>query len=274
MSHGGGPGGGGSPQRGRLFKVDFPSAKFWVQIVFGGGWVSDPKAPPPPSHKQRCDGGHPATFLRGDLHETPPLRSQCQALQRMTGSPHLFHTWCGSGEGQPIRLGVLVVRARLVLRLADTLPPGRGGGGAGKSKNGRTPQEEGGGTPPWTPPPQTKGTIAGKNETYPWETLVGPFSVHTFLGLRPHPLLSSNPSPGDGGRRPKLRQFFGCQWVGGLAGVGQGPNPPPPSSRGQPHATKTRSDPRRVRMSSGERPIGAAKGKQSDTEALCQPPPP
>ena len=27
-------------------------------------------------------------------------------------------------------------------------------------------------------------------------------------------------------------------------------------------------------MSSGERPIGAAKGEQSDTEALCQPPPP
>ena len=27
-------------------------------------------------------------------------------------------------------------------------------------------------------------------------------------------------------------------------------------------------------MSSGERPTGAAKGNQSDTEALCQPPPP
>ena len=27
-------------------------------------------------------------------------------------------------------------------------------------------------------------------------------------------------------------------------------------------------------MSSGERTIGAAKGKQSDTEALCPPPPP
>ena len=27
-------------------------------------------------------------------------------------------------------------------------------------------------------------------------------------------------------------------------------------------------------MSSGERPIGAAKGTQSDTKALCQPPPP
>ena len=32
--------------------------------------------------------------------------------------------------------------------------------------------------------------------------------------------------------------------------------------------------PRRVRMSSGERPIGAAKGKQPDTEALCQTPTP
>ena len=38
--------------------------------------------------------------------------------------------------------------------------------------------------------------------------------------------------------------------------------------------TKTRSGPQRVRMSSGERPIGAAKGKQSDTEALCLTPPP
>ena len=36
----------------------------------------------------------------------------------------------------------------------------------------------------------------------------------------------------------------------------------------------TRSDPQRGRMSSGERPIGAAKGKQPNTEALCQPPPP
>ena len=47
----------------------------------------------------------------------------------------------------------------------------------------------------------------------------------------------------------------------------QPPTPPPPQ-------TKTRLGPQRVRMSSGERPIGAAKGKQSHTEALCQPPPP
>ena len=46
------------------------------------------------------------------------------------------------------------------------------------------------------------------------------------------------------------------------------------SSGGSVGTTKARSDPQRVRMSSGERPIGAAKGKQSDTEALCQPPPP
>ena len=46
--------------------------------------------------------------------------------------------------------------------------------------------------------------------------------------------------------------------------------PPPPTV----DTTKTRSGPQRVRMSSGERQIGAAKGKQSDTEALCQTPPP
>ena len=45
------------------------------------------------------------------------------------------------------------------------------------------------------------------------------------------------------------------------------------SSRGSVDTTKTRPGPQRVRMSSGERPIDAAKGKQSDTEALCQPPP-
>ena len=40
------------------------------------------------------------------------------------------------------------------------------------------------------------------------------------------------------------------------------------SSRGSVDTTKTRSGPQRVRMNSGERPIGAATGKQSDTEAL------
>ena len=46
------------------------------------------------------------------------------------------------------------------------------------------------------------------------------------------------------------------------------------SSGGSVDTTKTRSGPQRVRLSSGKRPIGAAKGKPSDTEAFCQPPPP
>ena len=46
------------------------------------------------------------------------------------------------------------------------------------------------------------------------------------------------------------------------------------SSGGSVETTKTQSDPQRVRMSSGERPKGAAKGKQPNPEALCQPPPP
>ena len=46
------------------------------------------------------------------------------------------------------------------------------------------------------------------------------------------------------------------------------------SSGGSVDTTKTRSGPQRVRMSSGARPTGTAKGKQPNTEALCQPPPP
>ena len=53
-----------------------------------------------------------------------------------------------------------------------------------------------------------------------------------------------------------------------------GHSPPPPPSGGSVDTTKTRSGPQRVQMCNGERPIGAAKGKQSDPEALCQPPPP
>ena len=46
------------------------------------------------------------------------------------------------------------------------------------------------------------------------------------------------------------------------------------SSGGSVDTTKTRSDPQRVRMSSGERPMGAAKGTQPDAKALCRTPPP
>ena len=79
---------------------------------------------------------------------------------------------------------------------------------------------------------------------------------------------------------PPPPAFDGCTWSTARA-TAPSPGRPTPrvvkqdtSSGGSVDTTKTRSDPQRVRMSSGERPIGAAKGKQSDTEALCQPPPP
>ena len=74
-----------------------------------------------------------------------------------------------------------------------------------------------------------------------------------------------------------------CIWMHPVNGTATAPSPGRPapgvvkqdkSSGGSVDTTKTRSGPQRVRMSSGERPIGAAKGKQSDTEALCHPPPP
>ena len=74
-----------------------------------------------------------------------------------------------------------------------------------------------------------------------------------------------------------------CIWMPLVNGTGNSPSPGRPtpgvvkrdkSSGGSVDTTKTRSGPQRVRMSSGERPIGAAKGKQPDTEALCHPPPP
>ena len=46
------------------------------------------------------------------------------------------------------------------------------------------------------------------------------------------------------------------------------------SSRGPVDTNKTRSDPQRVRMCKGEMPIGAAKGKATNTMASCQTLPP
>ena len=71
---------------------------------------------------------------------------------------------------------------------------------------------------------------------------------------------------------PGQRQRHGQQSFSGTADPGVVKQDK--SSGGSVDTTETRSGPQRVRMSSGERPIGAAKGKQPDTEALCQPPPP
>ena len=82
----------------------------------------------------------------------------------------------------------------------------------GKYWNGRTPQEEGGAPPPWTPRPKTKVTIAGPNEIYNRENIVGPFLVHKLLGLRPPPPLSNTPRP-----RP-----LGVIWWGGRGAFWRG----------------------------------------------------
>ena len=72
-----------------------------------------------------------------------------------------------------------------------------------------------------------------------------------------------------------------CIWMHRVNGTGNSPSPGRPtpvvvkqdkSSGGSVGTTTTRSDPQRVRMSSGERPIGTTEGKQPNTEALCQAP--
>ena len=74
-----------------------------------------------------------------------------------------------------------------------------------------------------------------------------------------------------------------CIWMHLVNGTGSSPSlgqlspgvvKQDKSSGGSVDTTKTRSGPQRVRMSSRERPIGAARGKQPNTEALCQAPPP
>ena len=65
-------------------------------------------------------------------------------------------------------------------------------------------------------------------------------------------------------------------------GMGNSPSPGQPtpgvvkqdkSSGGSVGMTNTRSDPQRVGICEGGRPMGAAKGRQTDTMASCQPPP-
>ena len=85
-------------------------------------------------------------------------------------------------------------------------------------------------------------------------------------------LESANPAWTRSVHLDALGQRHGQQPVSGTADPGVVKQDK--SSRGSVDTTKTRLGPQRVRMSSGERPIVAAKGKQSDTEALCQIPPP
>ena len=80
---------------------------------------------------------------------------------------------------------------------------------------------------------------------------------------------SGHPQTGGGGTLPN----------GGCWAPGGSPNRPPPplrspAPRHRDDTPKTRSEDRRVGMCKGERPMGAAKGTQTNTMASCPPPPP
>ena len=125
--------------------------------------------------------------------------------------------------------------------------------------------------------------------TYSWPKRIqevrpppSPAGAFAFV-LRPLPFDATRfltPPP----QTPKPPHGLGvCVWMHLVNGTGNGPSPGRPtpgvvkqdkSSRGSVATTTARLGPQRVRMSGGERPIGAAKGKQSATEALCQPPAP
>ena len=108
-------------------------------------------------------------------------------------------------------------------------------------------------------------------------------AFHGFAPTPPHPVtLISLPPPR---QNPAWTRSCasGCTWSTARA-TAPSPGRPTPrvvkqgkSSGGSVDTTKTRSGPQRVRMSSGERPIGTAKGKRTNTRASCQtpyPPPP
>ena len=114
---------------------------------------------------------------------------------------------------------------------------------------------------------------AGRFTCSPMLSMLPPPSPHAHTGAGKSVLESANP-------RMDSQCASGCPSSTARATAPSLGRPTPgvvkqdKSSGGSVDITKTRSDPQRVRMSSGERPIGAAKGKQSDTEALCPPPPP
>ena len=114
----------------------------------------------------------------------------------------------------------------------------------------------------WSPAPQswrpsTRTCAKSAKRTCPWCAPPPP----------PPPCYPLDPRPNG---RTSIR--MGAYYRGGT------PPPPAPTHTTKPNTQPNRSDPQRVRMSTGERPLGAAKGeqpnKQTNKQPLCQPPPP
>ena len=140
-------------------------------------------------------------------------------------------------------------------------PPGYGAWRGGGLAQGLGIRLEGGGRAVCPPPPQEVRSPCQQN--YPADAHPSP---HQSV------LESANPAWTRSVHLDAPGQRHGQQPVSRTADPGVVKQDK--SSWGSVDTTKTRSDPQRVRMSSGESPIGTAKGKQPDTEALCQPPPP
>ena len=129
-----------------------------------------------------------------------------------------------------------------------------------------------------------------------WSSNTAVFGVEACLQLQPGSDPPPSPSSGklscrcthqraqvSAGVGKPLHRLGVCIWMHLVNNMGNSPSPGQPtpgvvkqdkSSRGSVDTTKTRSDPQGVRMSKGERQIGAAKGNQTKTMALCRPPPP
>ena len=92
-----------------------------------------------------------------------------------------------------------------------------------------------------------------------------------------------NPADVSAGVGKPLHGLGVCIWMHLVNGTGNSPSPGRPtpgvvkqdkSSRGSVDTNERRSDPQRVGMNSGERPMGAANDKSTNHMASCQPPPP
>ena len=125
-----------------------------------------------------------------------------------------------------------------------------------------------------------------------WQVCTGGVRLEPFLGygtLTPPPPPPPPPADAHPGAHKSVLELANPTWTRSvhLDAPGQRHGQQPVSGTAEPgvvkqdkssggsiDTTKTRSDPQRVRMSSGGRPIGAAKGKQPNIEALCQTPRP
>ena len=165
--------------------------------------------------------------------------------------------------------------------------PPSGHPGAPELSLGRGPPAAGMGVSTWTPLGQRRGPVPSSVWTRHGAVAQGQSGTTSRGNGRGCGGGEGRPGRGGGGGHEGLRGRWGPPPAEGegsregrgvsgerLIGAGRLQTATQPGvMRGHEGGT-AHSGPQRVRMSGGERPIGAAKGTQSDTKALCQTPPP